>query len=292
MQQSESILFAFARISNPFLVRRAFRRGHTNLEEQDKNGNTPLFIAVKNGHLETAKMLVSLGANPHHRIGTDRTIWHVAIETHECDKKMFKFLRKISPCALKEIFSSGKTLLDFAISKQAKIAIKQLFKFNARINVTTFAPNCLYWRQDILECESKSIVRRFQQRGISFAVADEKGHTPLHIYLAHCYKFKLLRELKVDYDAIDHKGRTPLLYALLPRIDEPRTLRAKKKLITNLHVRGSEAHYVADASGRMPQYLLCPDGADFLREIYFSRSLLETVFFSFGDSLTAIKRTN
>lgn len=132
-------------------------------------------------------------------------------------------------------------------------------------------------QQAALNNDVKKIVALFNADASCIRETDPVGCVALH-YAArygHEEAIDTLHKLNSTLlDAVDDHGWTSMHYAAVVR---------KKNAVLALHLHGSEAHFCKTKLGNPPVDLEHADGESFTRQLYFSRSLAEVLFFTCVD---------
>jgi ankyrin repeat protein len=178
-----NILLYYINRNNPVVVKILIEKG-INVNIKDKDGNTPLHIALKNKDTlnyvamkEIVGLLIQKGADINAIDKDGNTPLHVVIQTN-----------RINPNIRKEI-------VDLLIKKDANINIQ---------NVKGKTP--LYIASNTNEVHIGELLIG---RGADVNMADNKGVRPLHI-ASRPAMAKLLIDNKAILDAGDEEGKTPL----------------------------------------------------------------------------------
>ncbi|XP_014237914.1 tankyrase-2-like [Trichogramma pretiosum] len=192
------------------------------INARDKFGQTPLYLAGKNGFEEMFALLLRRGANPNLANELGQTPLHVIAEARETPDMMELLFQirseKRQPVRIDAQDESGKTALHYALELRRERSAEFLLK-----------------------------------NGANPSLADKYGLTPLHIIcdkpaLAEKF-FQIMTDQNqmVEVDARDSWGETPLHYALRS---------GHKKIIESLLMRGADPN-LSSATGSTSLHIIC-----------------------------------
>ncbi|KAF7591429.1 hypothetical protein BBP40_001590 [Aspergillus hancockii] len=185
----------------------------------DKNGDTELHLAAKEGLLDVCKQLIrqmpSLVRTANHK---QEMPLHCAVKTGRCDIVRL-FLKKGAFAECPDV--DGKTPLHYAVEAESLGSVKLLFNENAS--------SCLPDRDGktpihyAVEIASKDILLLLAEDVTSVNVQDKNKETPLH-YAVKSRNIDMVRILlshNANASCKDRVGKTPLEYVMeLPQSEE------------------------------------------------------------------------
>lgn len=152
-----------------------------NINAQNTDGNTPLFIAVWKGHIDSIKALIEQRADINEIDDNGMTLLHHAAKYGQAEA--IRFLVKPGNVNAKDRF--GRTPLHFAISSRGG--------------------------------DRADVVRILLEKGADINAADNEGQTPLCTAAASTVANKTVRvllEYKADVNVKNRRGESPLELAI------------------------------------------------------------------------------
>lgn len=192
------------------------------LNAANKDGNTPLIIAVLNRHFKNTKNLLGFsptvvnGINEHGIKGYTPLI----IATRKCSVRMINLLLSFG-ASVTERDSSGKSVISYALESKSPLQIYNLInpsnanviKQEARARATVskaIQSGSIEWL--LFYAQDLGMDLNFQE-SIS---ESEHAISPLTraVILGHVYLVQFLLACGVYVDPVDGLGNTPLMYAL------------------------------------------------------------------------------
>ncbi|XP_022891704.1 ankyrin repeat domain-containing protein 50-like [Olea europaea var. sylvestris] len=170
------------------------------LDCRDKEGNTPLHLAASKGLLDSAKVLVSAGAQVDARGSDGRTALHRAAANG--DRQMVEMFLDVGADPTISDFDHGRSAFDVARDKGHKDVVKILDRGASVLSAARRG------EVDLLES--------LLEKGASVNFSDQYGLTPLHIAAIKGHKdaVMMLVEFGADLESQDAEGHTPLHLAV------------------------------------------------------------------------------
>ncbi|XP_034952604.1 serine/threonine-protein phosphatase 6 regulatory ankyrin repeat subunit C-like [Chelonus insularis] len=182
-------------------------------------GNTFVFDALNNGHRRIAQLFLQYEPDISYVSPNGDTALHIAIESQFNAEFIITLLKLKSP--VDAINSDGLTPLFVAckiqLDNQFQI-ITALLQYKANVNCTdiTFRTPL----HSVCHAQNYRLVQVLLENGANPNAQNDEGQTPLHIICKvdnNSEIIKLLMAYKVDIDAVDAKGWTPLFVACYAR---------------------------------------------------------------------------
>lgn len=170
------------------------------LDCRDREGNTPLHLAASKGKLDSAKVLVSAGAQVDARSNDGRTALHRAAANG--DRRMVEMFLDVGADPTISDFDLGRSAFDVARDKGHKEVVKILDRGASVLSAAR--------RGDV------DLLESLLEKGASSSFSDQYGLTPLHIAAIKGHKdaVMMLVEFGADLESQDAEGHTPLHLAV------------------------------------------------------------------------------
>uniref|UniRef100_A0ABD2XM39 Uncharacterized protein n=1 Tax=Trichogramma kaykai TaxID=54128 RepID=A0ABD2XM39_9HYME len=185
---------------------------------QDKEGNTPLHLAIRHGNKRTSGILLENGANPNLADKDGCTALHLISNTrrYEAMKQFFETIDKTQQTVqLDARDNKGWTPLHMTLHSGSKKKFLMLLKRGADPNVTNQDGQTLL-SLALLKANTK-MAENLLCVDADPNLADNKGWTPLHIICIKCnwflkkfFEINAERQKTVEINAKTIDGRTPL----------------------------------------------------------------------------------
>ncbi|KAL2555794.1 Ankyrin repeat domain-containing protein 50 [Forsythia ovata] len=171
-----------------------------SLDCRDKEGRTPLHLAASKGQLESAKVLVSAGAQVDFQSKDGRTALHRAAANG--DRRMVEMLLELGADPTISDYDLGRSANDVAGDKGHKEVVKILDRGASVLNAA---------RRGEVE-----VLESLLEKGASLSFSDQYGLTPLHTAAIKGHKdaVMVLVEFGADLESRDAEGHTPLHLAV------------------------------------------------------------------------------
>jgi ankyrin repeat protein len=244
--------------------------GADGINEKDDSGMAPIHRTAYHNGNEIRKMLVMYGADIDARMSDGDTAMHTAALWD--NEHAVTSLYMLGSKAAHMCNEDGRT--PFKIAKQqGNASMMRLLRKIEREELPRHSTIC---GSSVHAIASKGdvsdMILLLSLNSELKTLRDETGNLPLH-HAVEGRHVKMIELLADDIDATNNDARTPLHLAL-------RTTRT----IVLLHRLGTQAHFSPDKSGVVPAQNL------FVRKLYFSRSLCETLFYINFEILDKKKR--
>jgi ankyrin repeat protein len=202
-----------------------------DINGKDKNGNRPLYYAIKNGHLGIIRFLIEKSNKGKINLCTEsidestQSAAKVAIRYDQLD--MLKLFEEYNNEGSKEksYIKAHPELLQQAIVSERTEIVKYLIDNGADVNFQdSQGKSALHFAFDKLRPNSEIIKILLDTKDINVSLTDKDGMTFLHRYvLISCEnsdavamkeRLDLLVGYKIDLNQRDKLGKTPLHYAV------------------------------------------------------------------------------
>jgi ankyrin repeat protein len=183
-----------------------------NLNIQDKNNMTPLYVAIAKNHKNVFIALITAGADFDFQDGNKGiTPLHIAVVTNR--KEMVTFLIEAG-AELNIEDKNNMTPLHVAIAEGHKEIIIELIKAGAELNIED--KNNMTPLHYAIAKDYKDVVSALIKAGVELNIQDENNMTPLHYAIAEGHKEIIIELIKAgaDFNVKDEKNMTPLHYAV------------------------------------------------------------------------------
>lgn len=181
-----------------------------NVNAEDDDGNTPLFIAVESGNFPITKMLLVAGAKVNMTNKHNNTPLHVAVEMH--DENITKLLLGYG-ATVNVLNDFNKTPMFLAVQSRKINIIKLLIDFGINVNEHDL---CNYTALHMAAMYGNStVVKLLVDAGADLNSKTNVGTTPLHeaIDSENVYSVKVLIDAGADIEAKNRYDETPVHYA-------------------------------------------------------------------------------
>ncbi|XP_014234069.1 ankyrin-1-like [Trichogramma pretiosum] len=246
---------------------------------RDLDGNTPLHLALKKKHNKMMRMLLLNGADPNIANNKGWSVIQIIFQKQCID---YHWVHMILTCTrdqyragvLDRQTKEGNTLLHWAVRNKKTKRIDYLMEKRSNPNVTDskgFTVMHMLCQDDFTLAYQSKMIAMLLEYGADPNVPSPRGHTALHVickkagdkadlaemFLNLCIENKWRR---IEIDALDGKGFTPLYWAL-----KKNNLEVAKLLLNK-----GASPYLADAKGLTPLHYICQrDDDDDLVEEFF-----------------------
>ena len=233
------------------LVRLLIENHGADATASDNNGWTPLHLAVKHGSVDLARLLIeNYGANATTRDNNGWTPLHFAMQQGNVDLTRLLVTVEYGPVVTaRDKNENGWTLLQFAVKYGSVDLVRLLLETHG---ADTTAHNKFGWT--ILHSATwagrADLIPLLCEHGADPSAHDKYREAPLHIALQHemMEATRVLVEYGADVTACDENGRTPLhLAALWKGV-------AAVNIVALLLSHGADAT-AQDKDGRCPLHL-------------------------------------
>lgn len=249
-----------------FIMEVLYLLGARGINDLDVNGFTVLHYHAPTGHVKSLDIFVSLGADIDALSADKYTAMHIAA-MHR-NGYLVRALYDLGSAALTMRTQEGETPYELALSqKHTGLAhyIASQLETGVRIPDPSrrFTSMYLY----AVSGETPKIETLVELKAQTREIVDrKKGRSPLYQGAKkNSARLVQLLHTRAVLDRPSDSSRTPLHAAV-----SHHALRSALEL----HRLGSEAHFMADSRKRAPARV------EYVRRLYFSRSLAETLFFS------------
>lgn len=242
-------------------------RSGANPSARDVQGRTPVLTAVLFDRPEILKLLLDAGGSP--TAASHNGFFPLYIAARKDNVEVARMLLDAGAArSLNQVRQdTGETALEHAKAQNSRNVLKLL----RRLGATESVYEGIVF--DILdEDRGLTALRKALYDGASADFPGEGGRTALHVlaernlinYLSDL--LRLVRDNRVQIDAQDEQGRTPLLAAV--EANAPDITVAKELL------KYSQDPNIADANGNFPLYQAVQNGNDkILRHLVFKRGM-------------------
>jgi len=195
----------------------------TNLDAHNRDGRTPLYVAIWKGNAKVAKLLIKYGANVNDNYERNRTPLHIAIGCRQLE--IAKLLTESGANVNAKARNHGKddlTPMHLAIFANAPEFIELLANYGATINERESAEGHTPLHFAALY-GNRSIIRALIDKGQNIKDTDNNGRTALFLATRQCTEAEddsrievikyLVDELKADITRRDNNNDTVLFPA-------------------------------------------------------------------------------
>ena len=262
---------------------RASWQGHTKivgqllaagarLDHRLPGGQTPLYLAVSSGRVDTVKLLLKWGADLNHGVDDESMLIIASRKGHEIIAlELIKYGANVdSP-------RGGKTALMWAAQHGQNVLLEQLVKFEADLNYQDSQKRTAL-SLAISENRSKS-VKILLSAGSNWSLSDSEKNTPL----AHAAKFghlsivDQLLNTSTDVNSVNLQKNTPLILAAIGGHVDVMDILINKGADFSLRNKASNTALMISAkNGQLPAVkLLLGSGADPKRRNSKGRNTIE-----------------
>lgn len=247
-----SLLHASAKSNCLIVVEKIIQKHPELINQMNKDGETPLMLAVERGHEKVTRLLLSKGANPNLQDVGGGTALHRAFKQKEQVRGvgLIHSIRQLLECPTLDLTIETKhqnTPLDFAARFNHPDLIPDLVHRGAKVNHkghSDYTPmhwaansgltQCLHRLKDaggdMHACSLTGVnlahlaagagefncLELLKGCGVNLKATDAIGRTPLHFAAANgsarCVKFLILEAPEV-LELPDHQGKTPFQIA-------------------------------------------------------------------------------
>ncbi|MBL0318225.1 MAG: ankyrin repeat domain-containing protein [Alphaproteobacteria bacterium] len=183
------------------------------LNSYNKNGETPLFVAVVQDKVAAVEALLKAGADPEVRNQYGETLLHVA-----CNSKtgILELLLKHCDCYIDAANAEEQTPLHYAVMLEREDAVETLLNFGANVNVADAKG-----RMPLHMASSRGLLKTLNlllSHGAYVNACDNHDKIPLHyaVQFGHMSLVQALVQQGAKINAIDMDGigDTPLEVAI------------------------------------------------------------------------------
>lgn len=190
-----------------------FIKFKTNIDQVDKHGRTPMFLAARYDYLDIVKLLIEKGANLYVTDKHDMTILHTALLSGSLDITRYLMDEKYFDINFTTNKIGGVTLLHIAAEKGFLKAVEYLTEQGAIID--SYDENNVTPLLKAATRHKWPVVKHLLEKGANPNLADKNGITALHqaVKSGALDVVQLLLKHGANLTAVDSKGRTPLHYA-------------------------------------------------------------------------------
>jgi ankyrin repeat protein len=227
-----------------------------DVKAANSEGETPLFQASQNGHLEVVRLLLDRGADVNTAASYGQTPLHLPTGHVELVRLLLHHGADI-----KAVDSDGQTPLYQASENGHLEVVRLLLDYGADVKAANFkeeTPLFLASENGHLE-----VVRLLLDRGADVKAVDSDGQTPLYQASenGHLEVVRLLLDRGADVKAADSYGRTPLHQASMYKyIDITQLLLDRGADIKAVDSDGETPLYQASENGYLEVVRLLLDG--------------------------------
>ncbi|XP_014230836.1 ankyrin-1-like [Trichogramma pretiosum] len=243
------------------IVKKFFKFGQDNKCLVQETGISPLHLAVCHGHKKVARWLLSCVNE------TGSTSLHLPCHRPDNDSAnalLESSYKKYQLVHINAQDKSGRTPLHWALHKDAKNMVEWLLRKGADPNLPDKNGStplhvickriCFMW--SMTDIKNYDWVENTVQSGIRWKISREEVE---HDKIMELFLQKIDEmQLTVKLDAVDHKGSTPIYYAL--RF-------GKHRIVEVLLRRGVDVN-LANEEGLTPLHLICSFNVHFLETLF------------------------
>ncbi|HLW72430.1 MAG TPA: ankyrin repeat domain-containing protein [Candidatus Babeliales bacterium] len=186
------------------------------LHDKNKDGNTPIMIAVQNGHFLLAQMFLDAGS-PHDTINNNgATIIHETVKKNN-KPFLFELLKNTPHQFINHKNNEGETPIFFAAQNNDPDTINMLIHHKAEYRTITTKHGLTPIHYAII-ADAFEAIKELEKEGASLSIDAPEGNTSAHIAAGHG-SIKTLRYLQLSknglFDMRNKKGETPFTYGAM-----------------------------------------------------------------------------
>lgn len=176
--EKENILHKIARIGDQNAANIALNADKNLLYDSNQDGNTPLLVAIQNGHFNLAKHLINAGADIN-VINTkgDNVLHQIAKKNNPL---FHELLNKVNPQLINAKNNDGETPIFFAAQNNNVIAIKNLIQHKTEYqHITTIHGLTPLHYASLFD--ATEVIKEFEKLGVSLTHCTPRGNNNAHI---------------------------------------------------------------------------------------------------------------
>lgn len=117
---------SYAPFDSPKMTQMLLRRG-ASVEILNSNNESPLFIAIRRGHLGSVRVLIEAGADPNYYLPGTKNTPLLVFALHYNQFEVFKYLLSLPQCDVNIRYGNGQHITAFAVALNLPQYLKAIF---------------------------------------------------------------------------------------------------------------------------------------------------------------------